>query len=176
LLSDGTVVAERHAPKDSFDGHQMSTPWDPLDRHTSTEKAVWTYLTMPFLPAKWRVCEWGKQNPGGKEERHGAYGPETSVHDWATRLKPLAAPLAVPWSDCSPGRRKRGAGIAQRVSWGILARFIPLQQVRFTSRQWHRPASQPSRLLWHTYFPGSIETQPHTGLFLRRERLHAPPP
>jgi len=86
----------------------MSTPWDPLDRHTSTEKAVWTYLTMPFLPAKWRVCEWGKQNSGGKEERHGAYGPETSVHDWATRLKPLAAPLAVPWSDCSPGRRKGG--------------------------------------------------------------------
>jgi hypothetical protein len=32
---DGTLVAERHAPKDSFAGHQMSTPWafaaDPQD-------------------------------------------------------------------------------------------------------------------------------------------------
>jgi len=26
---DGTLVAERHAPRDSFAGHQMSTPWDP---------------------------------------------------------------------------------------------------------------------------------------------------
>ena len=27
---DGTTVAERLAPKDSFAGHQMHTPWDPL--------------------------------------------------------------------------------------------------------------------------------------------------
>src|ERR1700730_6179737 len=25
---DGTLVAERHAPKASFAGHQMNTPWD----------------------------------------------------------------------------------------------------------------------------------------------------
>jgi hypothetical protein len=29
---DGRVVAERRAPKDSFAGHQMSTPWDELHR------------------------------------------------------------------------------------------------------------------------------------------------
>src|SRR5246127_2726817 len=29
---DGTLVAERPDPKDSFAGHQMSTPWDGLPR------------------------------------------------------------------------------------------------------------------------------------------------
>src|SRR5215475_11036767 len=29
---DGTVVAERRMPRDSFAGHQMHTPWDPLHR------------------------------------------------------------------------------------------------------------------------------------------------
>jgi hypothetical protein len=29
---DGTVVAERRAPKGSFAGHQVNTPWDALQR------------------------------------------------------------------------------------------------------------------------------------------------
>jgi len=29
---DGTVVAERYAPRDWFAGHQMNTPWDALHR------------------------------------------------------------------------------------------------------------------------------------------------
>src|SRR5215467_7387816 len=29
---DGTLVSERYAPRDSFAGHQMSTPWDTLRR------------------------------------------------------------------------------------------------------------------------------------------------
>jgi hypothetical protein len=48
---DGTPVAERRAPKDSFAGHQMSTPWDALDRAYFNGEAVWTYLTTPFLLA-----------------------------------------------------------------------------------------------------------------------------
>ena len=48
---DGTVVAERHAPRDSFAGHQMNTPWDPLHRAYFNGEAVWTYLTTPFLLA-----------------------------------------------------------------------------------------------------------------------------
>jgi len=48
---DGTVVAERHAPRDSFAGHQMNTPWDPLQRAYFNGEAVWTYLTTPFLLA-----------------------------------------------------------------------------------------------------------------------------
>ena len=48
---DGTVIAERRAPKDSFAGHQMNTPWDRLHRAYFTGEAVWTYLTTPFLLA-----------------------------------------------------------------------------------------------------------------------------
>jgi hypothetical protein len=48
---DGTVVAQRYAPRDSFAGHQMHTPWDPLHRAYFNGEAVWTYLTTPFLLA-----------------------------------------------------------------------------------------------------------------------------
>ena len=48
---DGTVVAERRAPRDSFAGHQMSTPWDPLHRAYFNGYALWIYLTTPFLLA-----------------------------------------------------------------------------------------------------------------------------
>jgi hypothetical protein len=46
---DGTLVAERQAPKDAFGGHQMHTPWDPLHRAYFNGEALWTYLTTPFL-------------------------------------------------------------------------------------------------------------------------------
>src|SRR5262245_15123883 len=49
--TDGTVVAERLAPRDSFAGHQMHTPWDSLHRAYFNGEAVWTYLTTPFLLA-----------------------------------------------------------------------------------------------------------------------------
>lgn len=48
---DGTIVAERYQPRDSFAGHQMSTPWDPLHRAYFNGEALWTYLTTPFLLA-----------------------------------------------------------------------------------------------------------------------------
>jgi hypothetical protein len=48
---DGTLVAERYALRDSFAGHQMSTPWDPLHRAYFNGEALWTYLTTPFLLA-----------------------------------------------------------------------------------------------------------------------------
>jgi hypothetical protein len=46
---DGTLVAERRAPEDSFAGHQMTTPWDALHRAYFNGYALWTYLTIPFL-------------------------------------------------------------------------------------------------------------------------------
>jgi hypothetical protein len=48
---DGTVLAERQAPKDSFAGHQMNTPWDALHRAYFDAEALWTYFTTPFLLA-----------------------------------------------------------------------------------------------------------------------------
>jgi hypothetical protein len=48
---DGSVLAERQAPKDSFAGHQMNTPWDALHRAYFDAEALWTYFTTPFLLA-----------------------------------------------------------------------------------------------------------------------------
>jgi len=48
---DGKMVAERQAPRDSFAGHQMGTPWDALHRAYFNGYAMWTYLTTPFLLA-----------------------------------------------------------------------------------------------------------------------------
>jgi hypothetical protein len=48
---DGTLVAERRAPRDSFAGHQMNTPWDPLHRAYFNGEAMWTYFTTPFVLA-----------------------------------------------------------------------------------------------------------------------------
>ena len=46
---DGTVVKESKAPRDSFAGHQMHTPWDSLQRAYFNGETLWTYLTTPFL-------------------------------------------------------------------------------------------------------------------------------
>jgi hypothetical protein len=48
---DGRVVAERDNPRDSFAGHVLDTPWDPLQRAYFNGYALWTYLTSPFLLA-----------------------------------------------------------------------------------------------------------------------------
>ncbi|MFK0113795.1 hypothetical protein [Streptomyces sp. NPDC091217] len=47
--ADGTVVAERFNPRQSFTGHVLETPWDPLDRAYFNGYALWTYLTTPFF-------------------------------------------------------------------------------------------------------------------------------
>ncbi|MBY0299439.1 MAG: hypothetical protein K2X71_25960 [Methylobacterium sp.] len=49
--SDGTVERERWAPRQSFEGHRLDTPWDPLQRAYFNGYAMWNYLTMPFLLA-----------------------------------------------------------------------------------------------------------------------------
>jgi hypothetical protein len=46
---DRRVISERHSPRDSFDGHEFATPWDPLQRAYFNGYALWTYLTTPFL-------------------------------------------------------------------------------------------------------------------------------
>ena len=46
---DGRVVAERVDPRESFAGHELTTPWDPLQRAYFNGYALWTYLTTPFL-------------------------------------------------------------------------------------------------------------------------------
>ena len=51
VASDGSVVAERRDPRAGFAGHDLTTPWDPLDRAYFNGYALWTYLTTPFLLA-----------------------------------------------------------------------------------------------------------------------------
>jgi hypothetical protein len=46
---DGRVVAELRSPRDSFAGHELETPWNPLQRAYFNGYALWTYLTTPFL-------------------------------------------------------------------------------------------------------------------------------
>lgn len=48
---DGAVVAERLDPRQSFAGHALTTPWDPLQRAYFNGYALWTYLNSPFLTA-----------------------------------------------------------------------------------------------------------------------------
>jgi hypothetical protein len=48
---DGRVVAERTNPRASFDGHELSTPWDPLHQAYFNGYALWTYINTPFLLA-----------------------------------------------------------------------------------------------------------------------------
>src|SRR5215468_6404248 len=68
---DGTLVAGLRAPRDSFSGHQMNTPWDPLHRAYFNGDALWTYLTTPFLLAMSGVRV-GRSSRGRRGQRSGA--------------------------------------------------------------------------------------------------------
>lgn len=46
--TDGQVIAERSAPRESFREHGENSPWDPLHRAYFNGYAMWSYLTMPF--------------------------------------------------------------------------------------------------------------------------------
>ena len=47
--TDGSIVEERLQPRESFVGHGVDTPWDPLQLAYFAGYAMWTYLTTPFL-------------------------------------------------------------------------------------------------------------------------------
>jgi hypothetical protein len=53
-------------PRDSFAGHQMHTPWDPLHRAYFNGEALWTYLATPIALAMdgFRVEEIGPWQEG----------------------------------------------------------------------------------------------------------------
>lgn len=46
---DGRVVAEQDNPHETFEGHELTTQWSPLQRAYFNGYALWTYLTTPFL-------------------------------------------------------------------------------------------------------------------------------
>jgi hypothetical protein len=47
--TNGTLIAARDNPEQSFEGHQLSTPWDDLHVAYFSGEALWTYLNTPFL-------------------------------------------------------------------------------------------------------------------------------
>ena len=87
---DGTIVAERYAPKDSFAGHQMHTPWDPLHLAYFNGEALWTYLATPFVFAMdgFRIEETAPWREGKETWRvlrvyfPGSIGTHCEVHDF----------------------------------------------------------------------------------------------
>ena len=49
--TDGRVVQELLAPRTSFAGHHLSTPWTDLQLAFFVGCAMWTYLNVPFVLA-----------------------------------------------------------------------------------------------------------------------------
>jgi hypothetical protein len=47
--ADGTVIAERLAPRDAFAGHTVDTPWDHLHALYFGGYALWNYVNLPFV-------------------------------------------------------------------------------------------------------------------------------
>src|SRR5580692_3478789 len=68
---DGRLVAERRAPKDSFAGHQMTTPWDAVHRAYSTAKPCGPTSPRPFF-SRWRAWESRRLRLDGRARRRGA--------------------------------------------------------------------------------------------------------
>lgn len=48
---DGTIVEDKVAPRQTFDGHTLQTPWDRAQLAYFSGYAMWSYLTTPFLLA-----------------------------------------------------------------------------------------------------------------------------
>ncbi len=68
--ADGTVIAERLSPQDSFAGHTVDTPWDHLHALYFGGYALWNYVNLPFLIA-WP--EFRVQEVDGWRERHDSF-------------------------------------------------------------------------------------------------------
>jgi hypothetical protein len=50
IVSDGGKLIEKQdAPRATFEGHKIQTPWNSLQLVYFTGYAMWTYLTTPFL-------------------------------------------------------------------------------------------------------------------------------
>jgi len=48
---DGSLVEEVQAPRASFSGHQLDTPWSDVQLAYFVGYAIWNYFTMPFTLA-----------------------------------------------------------------------------------------------------------------------------
>jgi hypothetical protein len=155
----GTIVAERQIPRDSFAGHQMSTPWDALHRAYFNGDAMWTYLTTPFLlamdgvrvrgtepwregPETWRVLR--AYSPGSIETHRGIqdffFGEDLSLrrHDYNVNVAGgfAAAQLTSDYVVANgihlpTNRRANTRGSDRRPIQEMLMVLIDVSEVRF---------------------------------------------
>jgi hypothetical protein len=49
---DGSLIEERHHPRDAFAGHVWETKWDALHLTYFVGYAMWNYVSIPFLLAE----------------------------------------------------------------------------------------------------------------------------
>ncbi|MGE0220133.1 hypothetical protein [Mycolicibacterium sp.] len=49
VSDDGSVLAEQTQIRDGFAGHELSTPWNPLQGAYFSGYALWNYFNLPFL-------------------------------------------------------------------------------------------------------------------------------
>ncbi|WP_445143338.1 hypothetical protein [Dyella sp. Tek66A03] len=49
MTDDGKAIEQRESPRQAFEGHVLTTPWDALHLAYFSGYAMWTYLTTPFL-------------------------------------------------------------------------------------------------------------------------------
>jgi hypothetical protein len=68
---DGATVAQRQAPRDSFAGHQMATPWDVLYRAYFNGYASGHISRLPSF-SQWTECGSRRQMLGGRGKKLGA--------------------------------------------------------------------------------------------------------
>lgn len=52
VASDGEILEALEAPRSSFAGHTLETPWTDLQLAYFAGVAMWTYLNVPFLLAR----------------------------------------------------------------------------------------------------------------------------
>lgn len=49
VAEDGTELARQHNVRETFAGHVLESPWNPLQRAYFSGYALWNYLNLPFL-------------------------------------------------------------------------------------------------------------------------------
>ena len=45
----GRLIQERKEPRESFEGHSLTTPWDKLHELYFVSYALWNYFVTPFV-------------------------------------------------------------------------------------------------------------------------------
>jgi hypothetical protein len=101
----GGVVEERAAPRASFAGHVLTTPWDTLQALSFVSYALWNYLDTPF------VCT----EPGFETRESGPH--EEHGETWHRLL--VKYPPSIPTHYAEQVLYFNGHGLLQRLDYSV---------------------------------------------------------